>query len=783
MYMNNLFSCKPYIAIFSYIVMKIWASSTNNYHNLQLPHYNIRIALIFMSIVLSQFNLTASDNIVSMKLQFDENDFILSTNELGQIEIESKIPSSYPENEAPGLPLLATSVIIDANTDYVSSNVVIKKKILKSNVIVEPAPLPVKISDTLYDSVNHKKTYYTNDIYPDNSCKYITTSHWKDFNVMHFLTCPFIYDSTNKILYFIESMELDIELSGTQSNKNLEHNIITSTMIKSFVKNSDAIDISGIERAMPKSSDEKIDYIIITNKELKSSFEPLAIWKTTKGIKTSIITIDEIASKYTGTDEQVKIKKCIYDLFENNSLKYVLLGGDDKIVPVRGCYGKITNSTTDKTIPTDLYYACFSGDFEWDGNHNNIFGEIDDNIDLAQSVFVSRAPVKTKYDTDAFVNRVISYEKEPLYNDNILMCAKNSFAKDTIEFEIGSNSLYTKYIKPYWNGMMYRFHESASDFDTTSKYEFNPNNLKNQLAKGYSFVNVNLHGLQTYWDMESYGHYTSAHGKSQSNVAHTIITTIACFTNAFDISSHGSEDPCLSESFIRNPTSGVVAYLGCSRYSWGTSKGLGASHDYNAQFYKNLFSDTFEDKNFGVIVAAAKSAKIASCGNYNTYRWIQFGLNPIGDPEMPIFISTPKKFDDVKFACGMTGLSIDTGVDNCRICVTDEVDHGEGYFEVFDNVQCVTTSNLPDECTICITKQGYIPKLFSLRVLQNKTIKGNNNFDYDIVMLGASATTFLKSGETIIKDGQTKVNATEIYLGPGTTIEKGAQLILTTKNQ
>ncbi len=43
---------------------------------------------------------------------------------------------------------------------------------------------------------------------------------------------------------------------------------------------------------------KKIDYVVITSEELKPSFVPLISWKLAKGLKSKIITTEEIDSKY-----------------------------------------------------------------------------------------------------------------------------------------------------------------------------------------------------------------------------------------------------------------------------------------------------------------------------------------------------------------------------------------------------------------------------------------------------------------------------------------------------
>ena len=116
--------------------------------------------------------------------------------------------------------------------------------------------------------------------------------------------------------------------------------------------------------------------------------------------------------------------------------------------------------------------------------------------------------------------------------------------------------------------------------------------------------------------------------------------------NGFDtLRKHCSpEKACLSEAFIRNPQSGVVAYFDVqdmdgiirANKDWTIL-------DFEKEFYKKtLFRQNQKLYKFGDVVTAAKQAYVTFPDE--VHKWLQYGLNPIGDPEMPIFTTTPKIF-------------------------------------------------------------------------------------------------------------------------------------------
>lgn len=292
-------------------------------------------------------------------------------------------------------------------------------------------------------------------------------------------------------------------------------------------------------------------------------------------------------------------------------------------------------------------------------------------------------------------------------------------------------------------------------------------------------MSMMTHGNVDAWGMEDpFYSYKNLDAKSLINSASTIISTMACFTNAFDTESY----PCLSETFIRNPQSGVIAYLGCSREGLDLldAEKLGASLKYEGNFYYHLFSDVYSETNFGALVSAAKLAMINNCYTDSPERWVQFGLNPIGDPEMPIYTTDPKKFNKLSVNVQNGELSIDTGVDGCRICIMSAHDIGQSYHKVWENVRNISVTDFPSDVSICVTKKNYIPFHIVRGCIQNETLSGETEFVWPDIKIGSDITPLLESGPVIFSKGSvTKIKARTTTIEAGTKIEKGAEITIT----
>lgn len=707
-----------------------------------------KITLGVLSFIFSiiSCHFEASGNQI-IKLSFNEQDFLLKESSNGITTIESvKEIVGYPEANEPGLPFLTKNVVLSTNQIYKDSSVKFRKRLIKENIEVEKSPTPIISDSTNFDFNPEPYKSANGGIFPMSNCKYSGCSNWSEFSLCHFLATPFVYDSEEKKLYFIDEIELEISTTNGQQkaqNQNINYlpQIYNEALLKESVVNEDVILSALDDRRNPIDGiNTPIEYVIITTKNLQNEFTPLVRWKTAKGVPSTVISIEEISKQFGEERLQVKIKKCLMNLFRHNGLKYVLLGGDDTVVPVQGCYGIVNNNSNyeDFSIPTDLFYSCFLGDFEWDANGNEIYGEIDDNVNLVSQISLSRVPIRTKEEAKIYVSKQLVYETSPRLNNNMLMSGtklwSNLNRENKSDAEVKGDNLFNNYIKPYWNGERKKFYDTYTDFVGGPGYDFTSGNFKSQIMKGYHFVDVMTHGAQTMWAMELGAAYDVKQGQTQLNFNNTIITTMSCLTNAFDSSEKGGKkDPCLSEALIRSNNCGVIAYLGCSRYGWCYhGSRLGSSLQYEAMFYKNLFSSTFENKNYGTIVAFAKSFMAAQCYDYGSMRWIQFGLNPIGDPEMPIYTTVPKKFDNLNIFAGSDSIRINTDINGCRICVMSSSDYGRSYYKVFNNINSLIIPTLPYDLNICVTKQNYIPKLYKISYTQNDLITQDENPSVDI---------------------------------------------------
>ena len=116
-----------------------------------------------------------------------------------------------------------------------------------------------------------------------------------------------------------------------------------------------------------------------------------------------------------GGSDLESIRNYIRDAYTNWGIEYVLIGGDDTVVPAPMLWvsGMDENTTYyEDTMPADIYYACLDGPYNYDGDGK--WGEPHDgtnggDVDLIAEVYVGSACVDNIADVNNFVTKTVAY--------------------------------------------------------------------------------------------------------------------------------------------------------------------------------------------------------------------------------------------------------------------------------------------------------------------------------------------------------------------------------------
>lgn len=166
---------------------------------------------------------------------------------------------------------------------------------------------------------------------------------------------------------------------------------------------------------VPSVLGSPVAYVIVTSDALAPAFQTLADWKTQKGVPAVVRTTSFIRAQYPRPPTTPSASGCSCATPTRVGAKWVLLGGDTDIIPVRQAFTTFYGS---EYIATDMYYSCVDGN--WNADGDSLYGEgyLDasnpgDYADLLPELYVGRAPVLTLAEAQNFVAKTMHYERTP----------------------------------------------------------------------------------------------------------------------------------------------------------------------------------------------------------------------------------------------------------------------------------------------------------------------------------------------------------------------------------
>jgi len=453
----------------------------------------------------------------------------------------------------------------------------------------------------------------------------------------------------------------------------------------------------------------------------------LARWKTEKGVPAEIYTVEWITSYYSGLDAQEKIRSFITDMYQNHGTVWVFLGGDADYVPFRKTFAFTSDGNWNDTIPADLYYSDLDG--SWDGDGDGVYGEYTDSVDMYPDLFVGRAPVDNIAQVFYFVDKTLEYEVMPPtdYMLNILLTAEILWTNPYTPGGVLKDYIDDAYIPERFDSTITKLYESEGTLSRTS--------FRNALNSGQNIVNHYGHGNVGGFSV-GYDWWSSSNMSALTNAPrHSVLYTISCLSAAFDFSD------CCGEYFINNTNGGGVAYVGNSRYGWGSpgNPTQGSGPQLDKRFFMELF--VYNAYQAGKTLANSKAA-YASLAQSNKYlRWTLYALNLLGDPELPIWTDAPEEpvvTYPKKILTGSQNMDVqvengETPVEQALVCLNSNPDI---YLRELTSELGIATFNFEasdtGEICIIVTAQGCLPHQNTIQVVNY--FAGDANGDAEVTV-------------------------------------------------
>ena len=400
-------------------------------------------------------------------------------------------------------------------------------------------------------------------------------------------------------------------------NKRFYKKIISSMVILFFIflttfpiLNGQTINNNVIHSKDIVSENETYDLLIISPLKFLIGLKPLVNHKIRNNVSTLLVPLASVykQEKQVGRDKPEKIKLFIKDSIEKYGIKYVLLVGYFRIIPVRYAYN---SDSFEPYFISELYYADIydkNGSFSsWDTNNNGIYGEWDGteaqdkDIDLYPDVAVGRLACRNLLELKIMVNKIIRYETTTYGSDwfkHILVCAGDTYPEGyypfpTPEYEGEENAkIVLSYMPGFSNTSLFVSDGSLSG----------PSSVVNAIDEGCGFLFFDGHGNPMVWSTHAPNNMSWIVGLRLREIAQLrnknmlpVCVVGACHNSQFDVnllnllkdfrgSIYDSTwiRACWSWMLTRKIGGGSIATIGCSglSYSKEDKSSLEGASDY-----------------------------------------------------------------------------------------------------------------------------------------------------------------------------------------------------------
>jgi hypothetical protein len=599
------------------------------------------LALLFVLVLSSAvFGRTESN------IRFSQSELYFYQ-EKGFARIQLPHCRSLTQVGAPELPQKGISLVIPQDVKVGGVRILsYKRELIEGEFYLYPTQEKVPIGFPPATFAEPDPLIYDSDSpYPGKIMEVTGDGYMEGFHLVHLLVYPLEYIPKQKKLYLHTDIEFEIEYVDGKRNYFRPSRIDESTIAKlsSLVYNPKDVELYKPAGALAKPGvlpPDAIPYVIITTNHLKSTYEALKQWKTKKGTKTEIKTISEIDTAYTGVDLAEKIKKFIIDAKADWNTKWILLGGDVDSIPARYTWH---GAELGYTHLTDHYYSCLDNMWNSDGDDRwaEVFG---DTTDLEpDGIYVGRVPLNGIDDTENFLDKLLSYERDSPYTD----------------YQI--RSLFLSSIL-FWDDEAKRWCDTVA---TTIPGNFQVSGpcFEYGKAKGIDSLNLGFGIVVNCSHAQCSGNFLACYdfGTCFQPIEKTDIFSLTN-TNRYSIMFNATclnnklDEDCLSKYFIKNPSGGGVGYIGSAGYEYYFE-----SRDQGKEFFNQIFD------NGATLGEAFMNSKLIFLpdAHYNTTertRIMSYIL--LGDPEMEVWTETPTVITQTIDPTG-----VDTGVQTIEVCV------------------------------------------------------------------------------------------------------------------
>lgn len=494
----------------------------------------------------------------------------------------------------------------------------------------EPKPISLPAPDF---TEPNDEVYSRDSFYPETDFEVLGTQRYNGFELLLLNVFPYKYNPVTQIVTWWTAADIsfdtvydnaialqqnDFLVKDHNTLQNLERIALNPEEASSYIKQGTNSLRTLVDPADPYSM------IIVTDSQRAGFFSDFISWKNSHGISTALFLIEDIYAEYTGANNPDKIRNFIIDAHQTYSgtdtpLQYVILGGDDEIIPIRTVFIDTGYGTMDANMPCDAYYSCLDGD--WDANGNGIYGEVADNVDFIPEIAVGRITAETEEEFNRFFNKTYHYVDQTSVSDDIVY-----------KFGENLNNNPLTWGGDYMDEVIAEVPNLQEDYHIFKLYDrdgtFSSQAVKDAINNGVAIINHMGHSNETMVFGQNNGqcaYYT--------NTEFGFAYSQGCYPAAFDEMTSQSTESIAENLVIAE--GGLFAFVGNTRYGWYSPGSTnGPSQPYDIEFFRAIFTDNI--RSLGEALSQSRVVLANQAMSNSFLRWVHYELVLFGDPSVEI---------------------------------------------------------------------------------------------------------------------------------------------------
>lgn len=540
------------------------------------------------------------------------------------------------------------------------------------------------------------------------------------------------YPQENRLVWYAE-ITIEVETGITEAGE--EAQLLRKDTESVVARLSRSVDNPEM---VPMPTDERsvgVNYLIIYPEAYLTQIEEIKQYhnirnRTVKLLSMEYIQANEVPNGASYRDLQEKIREYIKYYYSQpaNDIQYVLLAGDDDVIPHRGFYSN-NDVQEDYDIPADCYYSNLDRDF--DANGNGVFGEQMD-ADLMPELAIGRVCYNNAEELDNIIHKLHKFSEEPVLGSikSSLMVGEYlwegpTWGGDHMDELIGFTNIHGYQTDGFPEDWAYSkvYDRDYGYSDAWSNVQLYPH-----LSQGPTYVNHLGHSFTNYNMRLSNRHVTPQNISNNGVTAnYSVHFTQGCYAGSFDNrgtnpGSYG--DDCITEKFTAISTS-AVAMISHSRYGWGVQGSTnGASQKYHRQWANAIFTEEIDA--IGETLNACKIANIPSMDSPTMY-WIYYQTNLFGDPAMMLWRDEPNIIEEnivTTWNLGQPSYPLDITTESATAALLNSENEllWRGEKDILGNINVNTTTTLlAGEYTLVLNAPQCLPKVLTITIEQDDT--------------------------------------------------------------